>query len=251
MWLRYSYNENFKDKFLKFFINKICISKNTIFLTENELLKNNLKKHFKKINLFTMPSLHNLSKFRKFKKFNKKNFTIICPGIYRDEKYGENLINFLITNNKQNFKLRISKYFILNLKADKKYLKKNILTFEDNLDKKNFIKEIIKSDAVLLPYKIPDYSYRTSGIFFETISLNKFTFVSTGSLMSKDLKKFNLNDMCVENWKNLNIKKILSVINNRVSNKKLLKFSNYYKKINGSIPFSNKLKELCVNLKII
>ena len=73
------------------------------------------------------------------------------------------------------------------MKSNKKYLKKNTITFEDNLDKKDFINEIIKSDVVLLPYKIPDYSYRTSGIF-ETISLNKFTFVTTGTLMSKDLK---------------------------------------------------------------
>ena len=172
-------------------------------------------------------------------------------GIYRDEKYSENLINFLSSNNQNNFKLRISKYFNLNLKSNKKYLKKNTITFEDNLDKKDFINEIIKSDVVLLPYKIPDYSYRTSGIFFETISLNKFTFVTTGTLMSKDLKKFNLSDMIVKNWKNLNIKKIFAVINNKVSNKNLLKFSNYYKKINGPISFSNKLEELCVNSKII
>ena len=74
LWLRYSYEDKFKFIFLNYFINKICILKNTIFLTENELMKNNLKKNFKRIKLFTMPSLHNLLNLEK-KNLTKK----ICP----------------------------------------------------------------------------------------------------------------------------------------------------------------------------
>ena len=53
---------------------------------------------------------------------------------------------------------------------------------------KKFISEVLESDVILLPYKMPDYKYRTSGLFFEAISLNKFTYVSNGTLMEKDLK---------------------------------------------------------------
>ena len=62
---------------------------------------------------------------------------------------------------------------------------------------------------------MPNYKYRTSGIFFEAISLNKFTYVSNGTLMEKDLKKFDLINFGIKNWENLTIDAIFRNIKNK------------------------------------
>ncbi len=245
LWLRYPITKSLKDKILKFFIYKICNLKNTIFLTENELLEQNIKKNISKIKINKMPSLHNLSKHKKIKKINKKNLKILCPGIYREEKYGSNLLKFIKNNLIKNFKLKISRNFKLEFKnLSKNYLKK-LIFINDNLNYNKFINEVLKSDVILLPYKMPNYKYRTSGLFFEAISLNKFTYVSNGTLMEKDLKKFDLINFGIKNWENLTIDKIFSNIQNKKNIKNLKKFSDFYKKINGPKSFSNQLISLC------
>ena len=245
LWLRYPITNSIKDNILKFFLYKICNLKETIFLTENELLKKNIKKNLKNVKINKMPSLHNLSRFNKVKKINKKNFTILCPGIYREEKYGKNLINFLENNLNNIFKVKISRKFKINLKNTYYSFKKQIIFIDNNLNYKNFIKEVQNSDVILLPYKMPDYKYRTSGLFFESISLNKFTFVSSGTLMENDLKKFNLQSFAVKKWKNLKINRIFNIIEDKKNINNLKNFSIYYKKINGPISFLNKLNNLC------
>ena len=159
IWLRYPYQNALKDLFLKLFINKICNLKKTVFLTENNKLKKNLKRNFKKIKLFTMPSLHNLFKYKKKTlRFKLKDCpTILCPGTYRYEKYGINLINFLKNNFDYKFKLKISensKNKIKELKKNKKY---KINYFKENLNQNLHINQIVKSDIIFLPYKMPDY----------------------------------------------------------------------------------------------
>ena len=245
LWLRYPITKSLKDKILKFFIHKIYNLTNTIFLTENELLEKNIRKNFNKIRINKMPSLHNLGQYKKTKKINKKNFKILCPGIYREEKYGSNLIKFIKNNLTKNFKVKISRNFKLEFKnLPQKYLKK-LIFINDNLNYKNFINEVLKSDIILLPYKMPNYKYRTSGLFFEAISLNKFTYVSNGTLMEKDLKKFDLINFGIKNWENLTIDAIFRNIKNKKNIRKLRNFSDYYKKINGPKSFSNKLIGLC------
>ncbi len=245
LWLRYPITNSIKNNILKFFLYKICNLKETIFLTENELLEKNIKKNLENIKINKMPSLHNLSKFKKIKKINKTNFTILCPGIYREEKYGKNLINFLESNLNNNFRLKISKKFKVKLKNTYYSLNKKIIFVDNNLNYKNFIKEVQKSDVIFLPYKMPAYKYRTSGLFFESISLNKFTFVSNGTLMENDLKKFNLQSFAVKKWKDLKINRILNIIENKKNINNLRNFSDYYKKVNGPKSFSNKLNNLC------
>ena len=92
---------------------------------------------------------------------------------------------------------------------------------------------------------MPDYEYRTSGLFFEAISLNKFTYVSNGTLMEKDLNKFGLISFGIKNWEILTIDEILRNIKNKKNIRNLRNFSNFYKKINGPKSFSNRLIELC------
>ncbi len=243
LWLRYSYESSLKDLYLKFFITKICNLKSTVFLTENNKLKKNLRKNFKNIKLYTMPSLHNLYKYKKktIRPDAKKNPIILCPGSYRYEKYGVNLINFLNNNFQYKFQLRISKHSrnkIPEINKEKNY---KINYIDENLDQKSHIKEIASSDIILLPYKMPDYEYRTSGIFFEAISMNKITLITHGTLITKDLQKFNLEKFSIKNWQNLGMKEILNLLTNKNIHKKLFRLSSYYNKINGIKPFSNKL----------
>ena len=68
IWLRYPITKSLKYKILKFFVYKICNLKNTIFLTENELLEKNIRENLAKIKINKMPSLHNLSRYKKIKK---------------------------------------------------------------------------------------------------------------------------------------------------------------------------------------
>lgn len=242
-WLRYPINNSIKDFLLKMFINKILKTDKLILLTENHLLKKKIKKKINNIKLFTMPSLHNLSKYKK-KKIKNRYLTIFCPGTYREEKYGVNLVEFLKINNEHNFKLKISKNFLLNRKFLEEDLKKKLILIEDNLSIKTFIKEVNNCDLIVLPYKMPDYLHRTSGIFFESISLKKISFVSSGTLMAQDLKRFNLKNLVVQNWKTLKIIDIINILNDKNINKNLNKFSNYYKKVNGIKPFVDKLDTL-------
>ena len=242
-WLRYPINNSIKDLLLKMCINKILKTDKLILLTENNILKKKIKMKINKIKLFSMPSLHNLSKYQE-KKIKNKYLTMFCPGIYREEKYGANLIEFLKKNIDYNFRLKISKNFLSNTKFLDKDLKKKLILIKDNLSIKTFIKEVNNCDLILLPYKMPDYLYRTSGIFFESISLKKISLVSSGTLMAKDLERFNLKNLVVQNWKTLKLIDIVNILKDKNINKNLNKFSNYYKKINGIKPFVDKLDTL-------
>ena len=71
--------------------------------------------------------------------------------------------------------------------------------------------------------------------------MNKITFISHGTLISKDLKKFNLQKLAIKKWHNLSMKEIFNRLSNKDIHKKLLRLSSYYNKINGIKPFSNKL----------
>lgn len=250
LWIRYPFNSFLKKNIFKFFLLIVNLKfKKKFFLTENTLLQKVLKKNFKlnKINL--MPSLHNL--FESQKKYsiktkinNRKNFVLSCPGGYRFEKYGKNLINFIKQNQNTKFKLIISKKFKKYLPKNKKFKFNNIIFRKDNLSIKNHIREIINCDAVILPYQMPDYSFRTSGIFFETISLNKPAFITDGTLLSKDLKKFNLNFLIIKDWNFLEIAGMQNQIKLRKNVLNLSKFANHYRKINGFKSFLNKFYKI-------
>jgi len=106
----------------------------------------------------------------------------------------------------------------------------------------------MNSDLILLPYKIPDYLSRTSGLFFESISLNKPTFVTDGTLMSQDLRKFKLRQFIVKDWSKLSFRFLEHALNSRQNAYHLNKFSDYYKKINGNKNFANKLANVTSNI---
>ena len=223
--------------------------KNQVYLTENSLLQKKLKKNFKLKKIYSMPSIHNLFYDKrnysiKKKRKNKKYFLISCPGGYRYEKYGKNLIHFLEKNKNFNFKLLISKDSRKNLLQSNLLKFDNIIFRKDNISLKDHLNEIINSDAIILPYEKSKYFLRTSGLFFETISLSKPTFITDGTLPANDLRKFHLNYLIVKNWGCLRVTNMMDQIRSRKNIHQLKKFSSYYKKINGIKSFVNKLYQI-------
>jgi hypothetical protein len=247
IWIRYPYDNFIKKYIFKFFIysfNKDS-EKQFISITENTNLAKLLNKRFS-IKVSVLPSHHNLEKFcviDKKNKSNKSKINILCPGSFRPEKFGDNLLNFLENNieNKKNFILNINKKFKNFYKNIYKF---NIRFVKDSIQKFEYVKAIHSSDIIILPYDFREYKLRTSGIFFEAISIGKIVFVTSDTLMSKELKKNNLEDLTVKNWSNMSIQYFINIKNDKSIKRKLSKMKNNYLKINNKQNFTNKFLEI-------
>jgi len=247
IWIRYPYDNFIKKYIFKFFIysfNKDS-NKQLISITENTNLAKLLNKRFS-IKVSSLPSHHNLEKFHIINKKNKSNnskINILCPGSFRPEKFGVNLLNFLENNieNKKNFILNINKKFKDLYKNTHKF---NIRFDKDSLQKFEYVKAIYSSDIIILPYDFRDYQLRSSGIFFEAISIGKIVFVTFNTLMAKELKKNNLEQLIVKNWSNMSIQYFINIKNDKSIKRKLLKMKTNYIKINSKENFINKFIEI-------
>ena len=248
IWIRYPYNNIVKKYIFKFLIYWFTSNPvNTLIpITENPKLAKLLYRRFL-IKTSHLPSLHKIEKiYIKNKKSSSSKINILCPGSYRNEKYGSNLINFLENNinNNNHFVLNINKRFDNFYKNSSKL---NIKFIKSNLDKSQYLKEINDCDIVILPYNSLDYSYRTSGIFFEVISMCKIVFVSSNTLMSEDLKKYNLKELIVNDWNNVSVKYLINIKNNKLIKKKLMKMKLSYAKIHSKNNFINQFSRLLSN----
>jgi hypothetical protein len=244
--IRYPYSNIVKKCIFKFFIylfNK-DLNNQLITITENTYLARSLSKRFT-IKVPVLPSHHNIEKknYIKNKKLNNR-LNILCPGSFRIEKYGANLINFLENNikNKERFILNIDKKFCDHYK---KFYKFNIRFVKSSLEKNEYIKELNSCDLIILPYDFVNYELRTSGQFFEGISIGKIVFVTSNTLMSKDLKKNNLDELVVKDWSKKSIEQIINIKNDKLVRKKLINLKNKYIKLHSK---KNLIKEF---LKII
>jgi hypothetical protein len=248
IWIRYPYKNKAKRYIFKFLIYLLTKSStnNFIPITDNPKLAKELDKTFL-IKTSHLPSLHKIEKiYIKNKKSSNSKINILCPGSYRNEKYGSNLINFL-ENNINNINL-----FVLNINKRfenfyKNISKLNIKFIKNNLDKSQYLKEINDCDIVILPYNSLDYSYRTSGIFFEAISMCKIVFVSSNTLMSEDLKKYHLKELIVNDWNDVSVKYLINIKNNKLIKKKLMKMKLSYAKIHSKNNFINQFSRLLSN----
>ena len=228
IWVRYSYDSIIKKYIFKFFIYlfNIDTSRQLITITENPKLARVLNKRFS-IKIQTLPSHHKIEKiYIKNKKFNNNKINnskinILCPGSFRPEKYGKNLVNFLEHNIKNIYKI-------------------NIEFFKNDLKKSEFVNQINNCHLVILPYNFLDYKLRSSGIFFETISMGKIVFITSNTIMSRELKKNNLEKLIVKDWNNISIQKIIKIKNDKLVRKNLIKMKNNYNKLHGK---ENLIKE--------
>ena len=172
---------------------------NVVFITDTNNLKNHFKKNFK-INSIILPIPGESQNKCKFNKINIKNLNILFPGKSRDEKGTKNIIQMF-----KNSDLKDNVFFsfaenktIVNKLDDVKNLR--LISLNPNLNYKSFILSIKKADIILLPYTHQSYRLRSSGIFIDTIKLNKLLFVPHLTWMSQILKKYELDKLVIKKW---------------------------------------------------
>ena len=237
VYCRYDY-KIIKKVLFKLFITIICKKfKNLKILTDTYDLKIKLNKIYKnKVILLPVPHTHVKDYKNKKKNYNKYN--LFFPGQFRPEKFGENFDNFLKINNKSLYRIFINENFSWNEKKnfEIKYLKYN-------LTRNNYLKYFFNSQIVILPYSQELYKDRTSGIFIESIVLNKIVLVTNGTWMSKELKKYKLNEFIVKDWSNFILdKKIKNLFADQVQ-KKIHKMQKNYLNFHNKEKYTNLLKK--------
>lgn len=238
-WIRTQHSSFLKKTIFKtfhqcynFFFKKVFV------LNEN----NHLTKYAKKIyniNCIGIPSIHFLK--TRFKNTNYKQIKILCPGVYRWEKYGKNLVDFIKNCKDKELTLYISKEF------KKKIRHKTFIQIHYNkktLNKKDYIKTYNNSDIIFLPYDEDAYSNRFSGMMYEALSAKKFVFTSKNTLMAKYLIKNNLKELVINNWKKINHKSILAIIKNKNIQKRFFNAHMKYLEENNFFTFKKKINSV-------
>ena len=236
IYVRYDYEK------LKFFLFKLFLlcAKNFFLkiklLTDSTSLSKKIHKKFQ-MKVETLPIPHTFKRYKKKKKIKKKNYTFLCPGQIRDEKYGENFNRFLKLNNKSLYSILINEKFKIN----KIKTKIKFSFIKENLTVKKYQTLFKKADIVLLPYDSKLYQFRTSGIFIEAIAQRKILLVSNNTWMSDELKKNNLNQLIVDNWSNFIFQNFLKKYFLQSINKNIDLMSEYYLKIHSKKNYINQL----------
>lgn len=192
------------------------ISHKFILLTDTEELKKKNLITFKiKSILMPIPHIFKITKIVK-KKLNPLNIKILFPGKFRKDKFSKNFHNFLITNNSKNIKINISKKF--SYYDNYKYKFKR---FDENLSRQKYLNLFKETNFIILPYNDKLYKYRSSGIFIESISLKKITFVSKATWMADELRKFKLDCLVVKDWSSFKLSNSLKIYDDPEIKKKI------------------------------
>lgn len=156
------------------------------FFSDSEIICKELKRFYSmKINHLPVPLLGYK------KKFIKKDY-LILPGEPRLEK---GLDTFLFLHNyfQNDFKFFVSK----KIKKIKKL--KNLNYFGENLDKKKFMSNIIKSEIAILAYDTNIYKSATSGIFINCVELKTIPLVNDGTWMAYICKQYDIECLVMKN----------------------------------------------------
>lgn len=214
IYLRIPYGEIFGLKILfNIAINRLKKFQKIVFITDTDKLKSYFNKKYK-IKCCVIPIPSKIATNSKLKKINKKNLTFLFPGKSREEK-GVELINQLFNDVETKSRLRLkfnSNKKIINALKSKKGLKLQILS--KNLTYNNYIKSIKNSDIIILPYTHPTYKFRSSGVFVDTIKLNKIVMVAKNTWMSEICIRKNLKELSIANWKFKNLSNNIDKIMN-------------------------------------
>ncbi len=208
-----------KDYFL--IINKLIDNNFAYLLTDSFKIKNYLEKEIaKKVYLINIPINFNYKKINKFVN-KKKNFYIISylgdarlekgffyiPSLLKKINFNRKKYEFRIQANSNGYDLNFYNKTISLLEKNK-----NLKLLKSQLNPDQYIKNLLESDIIFLPYQGEFYRYRTSSIFYEGIYAEKIVIVTPDTWMSSFyndnliLKKLILSN---EN----NLQKILNYIN--------------------------------------
>lgn len=231
---------------LIFFLSILNLKKKNVkFITDTLQLKKHFKKKYK-INCDVIPIPSKINTETRLKKINSKKIKIIFPGKSRNEKGIENIIELF--KNKKTEEL-VELYFNRNdflFNSLRKIQKLKLTPLSPHLSYKNYLRSLIISHYVILPYTHKTYRLRSSGVFIDAIKLNKFCFVSKDTWMSSFLKRYKLEIFIINNWDFEELNKKIKYIDKNF--KKIKKNFSKMRYIiinhNSDSKFKNKMKEI-------
>ena len=189
-----------------------------LLLTDSFYIFKKLKTNHKESYILPIPHIIKIKK--KIKKL--KRLLIFLPGPYREDKGKKNLLFFIKNNIKKNFNILINEKFSISNKF------RQLIKFEDSLDKNEYINYLNQCSFVILPYISDFYKFRTSGIFVESISIAKPVFVSSNTWMANQLIKFGLEKLVINDWSLLNLDTLIDIINQKNAKNRLKKMRNSF-----------------------
>jgi hypothetical protein len=248
VYLRIPYDFLFLTKLI-FLLSIIILKKKNIkFITDTFELKNHFKKKYK-IFCKVIPIPSDIKNYSKLMKFKLRKIKIIFPGKSRNEKGIKSIISLF---KDKDIKINIDFIFLRNeliIKNLKKVAKLKLIPLRSNLPYKNYLNSLRNSHYIILPYSHKTYRLRSSGIFIDTIKLNKFCFVSKDTWMASILKKYNLDLFIINKWEmNELSKKIYYLNKNFIEIKKnFTKMRHDINKNNSDKRFIDKMKKVFVN----
>lgn len=248
VYLRIPYDILFSTKLI-FSLSIIILKKKNIkFITDTFELKNHFKKKYK-IFCKVIPIPSDIKNYSKLMKFKLRKIKIIFPGKSRNEKGVKSIIDLFKDKDK---KTDIDFVFLRNeliIKNLKKVAKLKLIPLRSNLPYKNYLTSLRNSHYIILPYSHKTYRLRSSGVFIDSIKLNKFCFVSKDTWMASILKRFNLDLFVINKWEmNELYKKIYYLNKNFIEIKKnFIKMRHNINKNNSDKRFIDKMKKVFVN----
>lgn len=137
---------------------------------------------------------------------------ILWPGQPRKAK-GLNIIKKLLMVSHSRHS-RYELYVSEEVKDIDDQLNININFHKSYLSRKDYIKLLLSSNIILLPYDPSIYKTATSGIFVESIMAGALPIVRNGTWMEHELKKFGLDVLAIDK-DDFNFDKIDSIIKNK------------------------------------
>jgi hypothetical protein len=230
-----------KGKFNKFIhkqIEKILGKGNVKYLTDSTLIAKKNRDYFKR-HFYILPIPHTRTFLNS--NINKKNKHIhyyFPGGSIRKEK-GIDYIIYLANLLSQ--KRSLAKLILAKSTEELIPQKKNVIFVENNLKRKTYENLLRRSSLILLPYLPEFYSYRTSGIFVETICLANIPVTSKNTWMAYELKKYDLDELAID-WNNGDLDSILfEILNDLNIKKKIAKMQLHYNTFHNVTNFASQL----------
>ncbi|AUT04174.1 hypothetical protein CLI64_01880 [Nostoc sp. CENA543] len=116
----------------------------------------------------------------------------------------------------------------------------------DNLSNLDYLTWLKKSDIILLPYDANAYKERTSGIFAECIMAGKIPVVTAGTWMAKELSKYNVQEVIIDDWSQTQIitQKIIKFANSLELKAKIKEIQKNYRKFHTVESYAVEIKKL-------
>lgn len=209
-------------------------------VTDSDLLNEDLSAAFTAgVHTFPIPHVEDLEA-----KTNKISPHIDCwwPGLARPGKGQKIIQDFASSSHPKNalFNILAAKNSGLTSTSNGP----NISLLEKELSREDYVKYLINSDLILLPYVDSCYQKTTSGIFTETIMAGKIPVVYPNTWMAYELCKFDLKELII-NWEKETLpEKLLEIYQDSTIKEKISLMRGKYLEFHSINNFSEEMKKL-------